>query len=284
MSRGLHLNGATIMTTDSVRHLEVARRAGYAGVELRAERLLAAPDEVRAAGSHATGGEVWSLNGVRITLRSDGTLDRETLEADLGPRLDVCRAVGAAYLLAVPPRLPGVDRERALAGVREGLRLAADRAADAGIGVAFEFLGFFDCPIDSPALAGRAVEGLAGVDLVLDSCHWHASGSQSLDGFPVERLRMVHLNDAPAKDPDRVEDADRLLPGEGVIALPSLVSQLAARSYRGPWSLETFNPAHWRADPLAVAEEGRARLRALLGPLADGTDPGASLDGGEGPA
>jgi 2-keto-myo-inositol isomerase len=261
---GLHLNGATIMTTPTERHVEVARAAGYVGVEVRAERLLAAPEELARSAAVVEDGEVWSLNGVRMGVRADGSLDRESLEADLAPRLAVCRAMGAAYLLAVPPRQADVDPEAALAGVREGLRVAAERAAEAGIGLAFEFLGFWDCPVSTPALAGLAVAGLPGVELVLDSCHWHASGSQPLDEFPVERLRMVHLNDAPAKEPARVEDEDRILPGEGVIRLADLVGQLAARGYRGPWSLETFNPAHWAADPLEIAVSGRERLERLL--------------------
>ena len=35
---GVHLNGATIMTTPTDRHLQVARETGYAGVEVRAEQ------------------------------------------------------------------------------------------------------------------------------------------------------------------------------------------------------------------------------------------------------
>jgi hypothetical protein len=42
----VHLNGATIMTTPTDRHLRIARETGYAGVEVRAERLLAVPEEV----------------------------------------------------------------------------------------------------------------------------------------------------------------------------------------------------------------------------------------------
>ena len=36
----IYLNGATIMTTSTARHIEVARAAGFDGVEVRAERLL----------------------------------------------------------------------------------------------------------------------------------------------------------------------------------------------------------------------------------------------------
>ena len=148
--------------------------------------------------------------------------------------------------------------------MREGLAAVRDAAGAIGVGVAFEFLGFADCPIDTPALAGEVVARLPGVDLVLDSCHWHASGSGPLDAFPVDRLAMVHLNDAPAKPPREIEDADRLLPGEGVIALPALVEALRARGYAGPWSLETFNPTYWSADPEQVASTGHALLSDLL--------------------
>jgi 2-keto-myo-inositol isomerase len=108
------------------------------------------------------------------------------------------------------------------------------------------------------------VSDVPGVELVLDSCHWHASGAGSLDGFPVERLAMVHLNDAPAKPAREIEDADRVLPGQGVIALTDLVGELRERGYRGPWSLETFNPTYWADDPLEIATTGRRLVGELL--------------------
>lgn len=267
-SRGAYLNGATIMTTPTDRHVEIARAAGYDGVEVRAERLLQDAEEVSRAAETVRAAEVWSLNGIQVKTALDGSLRRDLLDEELLPRLEICRRLGATYLLVVPPRMAGVDVDAAIVGVREGVARIRDGAARDGIGVAFEFLGFDDCPVDTPERAGRVVDGLEGVDLVLDSCHWHASGSGPLDAFPVERLAMVHLNDAPAKPPREIEDADRLLPGDGVIRLPELIAALRARRFEGPWSLETFNPAYWERDPMEVAREGRARLSRLLGPPA----------------
>jgi 2-keto-myo-inositol isomerase len=260
-----YLNGATIMTTPTPGQLEVARAAGFAGIEARAERLLADPDEVRATARLVDQDEIWSLNGVHIGLDADGDLDRATFEADLAARLEICRAIGAAYLLVVPPRLPGRTADDVLPAIRDGLALAHERAAASGVGVAFEFLGFGDSPIGTPDAAARAVDGLPGVDLVLDSCHWHASGSAPLDAFPVDRLAMVHLNDAPEKEPRAIEDGDRLLPGEGVIRLGDLLVALRGRGYVGPWSLETFNPHYWDEAPEAVAQRGAAALAQVLG-------------------
>ncbi len=262
---GLHLNGATIMTTPTAEHIAIARRTGYAGVEVRAERLLNAPEELAAAASIVRPGEIWSLNGIQVKLGTDGRPRRDLLDEELRPRIDVCRALGARYLLVVPPRAAGLAVTGAVRGMQAGLSIIRDRAAVVGIGVAFEFLGFDDCPIDSPSLAAEVVDGVQGVDLVIDSCHWHASGSQPLGTFPVERLRMVHLNDAPAKSPREIEDADRLLPGLGVIRLADLIRQLRVAAYDGPWSLETFNPGYWTRDPEAVAREGRLRTERVLG-------------------
>jgi sugar phosphate isomerase/epimerase len=89
-------------------------------------------------------------------------------------------------------------------------------------------------------------------------------GSGSLDGFPVDRIAIVHVNDAPQKPPSLVEDADRLLPGDGVIALASLLRGLSDGGYAGPFSLETFNPRHWAEDPEAICVRGLAAIRGML--------------------
>jgi 2-keto-myo-inositol isomerase len=260
----VYLNGATIMTTPTNLHLRIARDTGYDGIEVRAERLLADPTEVATAADIVRPSEVWSLNGIQLQLTQEGGLDHDRLAAEMAPLLDICRRLAAAYLLVVPPRVAGADRERAIGAMRDGLAILRDAAAPGGIGIAFEFLGFADCPIDMPELAGRVVADLPGVDLVLDSCHWHASGAGLLDAFPIDRLAMVHLNDAPAKPPRDIEDADRLLPGRGVIRLAELIAMLWAGGYRGPWSLETFNPHYWALPPTEIAMEGRAAVARVL--------------------
>jgi 2-keto-myo-inositol isomerase len=260
----IYLNGATVMTTPTQRSLEIARETGYAGIEARTERLLEDAGEVRAAEKIVRPKEVFTLNGVALTVRADGRMDRTLIESDLRYRLPICQALGAPYLLAIPPRAPGLETRRAIPGTRDALEVARDRADRMGIRIAFEFLGFGDCPINTPDIATETVDRIDGIDLVLDSCHWHASGGQPLDGYPVDRLALVHLNDAPAKAPREIEDADRVLPGEGVINLKALIQELRTGKYAGPWSLETFNPAYWERDPEDIARRGLAAIEALL--------------------
>ena len=264
MTAAAYLNGATLMTTPTQRVLEIARDTGYAGIEARAERLLTDGAEVRATAELARPKDVLTLNGVALTVRADGRVDRQVLEADLGPRLRICADLGSPYLLAIPPRAPGLATRKAIPGTRDALELARDHGDAMGIRIAFEFLGFADCPINTPAIAAETVDGIDGIDLVLDSCHWHASGSPPLGAYPVDRLALVHLNDAPNKPPREIEDADRVLPGEGVIRLADLVRGLGARGYAGPWSLETFNPGYWNDAPQVIAQRGLAAVTRIL--------------------
>ena len=264
MTTVTYLNGATVMTTSTQRSLEIARETGYAGIEARAERLLTDAAEVRAIAGIVRPGEVLTLNGVALTVRPDGRMDRRLIEDDLRPRLQICKDLGSPYLLAIPPRAPGLETHRAIPATRDAIELARERADRMGIRIAFEFLGFADCPINSPAIAAETVDGIEAVDLVLDSCHWHASGGQPLNSYPVDRLALVHLNDAPDKPSREIEDADRVLPGEGVIKLATLLGDLKARKYAGPWSLETFNPAYWKEEPGAIARRGHAAVDAVL--------------------
>ncbi|TMD42013.1 MAG: sugar phosphate isomerase/epimerase [Chloroflexi bacterium] len=264
MNGAIYLNGATLMTTPTERVLALAREAGYAGIEARAERLLQDSAEVRATAEIARPNEVLSLNGIALTLRSDGRMRRDLIGAELETRLRICRELGSPYLLAISPRAPGLQTGHAIRGTRDALELARDRAAAMSIRIAFEFLGFADSPINTPALAAETADGIDGIGLVLDSCHWHASGAPPLGDYPVGRLSLVHLNDAPAKPVQEIEDADRVLPGDGVIQLSNLVKDLAAGGYAGPWSLETFNPSYWREDPGAVADRGFAAVTRTL--------------------
>ena len=264
MTTAIYLNGATVMTTPTPRSIEIARETGYAGIEARTERLLEDAGEVRGTAAIVRPNEVFTLNGLALTVRPDGRMDRRLIDDDLRRRLQICRELGSRYLLAIPPRAPGLETRRAVPATRDALELARDQADKLGIRIAFEFLGFGDCPINTPSIATETVDGIDGIELVLDSCHWHASGAQPLDGYPVHRLALVHLNDAPAKPPREIEDEDRLLPGEGVIKLADLRRELEARGYEGPWSLETFNPAYWNEDPESVARRGFEAVTRVL--------------------
>ena len=246
----LYLNTSTLMTTPSAQALQAALEAGFRGIEIRMERLSAQPGEV--AEVRAMQQAVLSVNGLQIQIGVTGQVDQERLERELLERLSRCRELSAPMLLIVPPRTAGLGLETALPNLRAALRFCQAEAARSGIGVAFEFLGFPDCPVNTVPAAMRVTVGL-DIPLVIDSCHWYASGAPELSREVVESVALVHLNDVPEMAAHLIEDADRVLPGEGVLPVRSFVAQLRASGYQGPWSVETFNPGYWQEGPLTVA-------------------------------
>jgi sugar phosphate isomerase/epimerase len=102
----------------------------------------------------------------------------------------------------------------------------------------------------------------------MDSFHIYNGGStlDDLRAVPGARISMFHINDAPATPPPgSLTDADRLMPGDGVIDLPAMLRVLDEIGYAGPISLELFNQALWEQDPLGVARTGMERLTRLVG-------------------
>src|SRR5438552_11143511 len=83
------------MTTPTQDVVAIAREAGYSGIEARAERLLRDATEVRATAAVVRPNEVLALNGVALSLRSDGRMDGKLIEADLKPRLSIGREIGS---------------------------------------------------------------------------------------------------------------------------------------------------------------------------------------------
>lgn len=264
---GLYLNGATLMTTPTPRQLEVALKAGFSGIEARAERLRGRENrgELEAAVSalKEMGGEVLSLNGLGLQVLPGGKLDTQRLEADLPELLDIAAALGASLLLVVPLRAAGVSFEAALEGMREGLARAQAAAKSYGIRLGFEFLGFADCPVNTAAKALEVTRPFPELGFVPDSCHVYASGGSFRD-FPVSRLHLVHLNDCPRPASMAIEDKDRVLPGEGRIPLKHYLQDLRSGGFGGPWSLETFNESLWKEDPEQVAIRGFRALQSLI--------------------
>ena len=96
------------------------------------------------------------------------------------------------------------------------------------------------------------------------------SGLAGIGRLNANLLAGFHLNDYPADPPrEKIADRHRLYPGDGIAPLGGLIRDLHTIGYRGPLSVELFNPDHARQDPALVAktamDKTRAVVRAALG-------------------
>jgi sugar phosphate isomerase/epimerase len=103
--------------------------------------------------------------------------------------------------------------------------------------------------------------------LLLDVYHLYKGGS----GFTGLKLlggagmHVFHVNDYPAEPPrDKISDAERVYPGDGVAPLGQIFRDLRDAGFRGMLSLELFNRTYWKQDPLTVARTGLEKTRAAV--------------------
>ncbi len=115
-----------------------------------------------------------------------------------------------------------------------------------------------------------AVEtGHPKASLLLDAYHLYRGGNrfESLTQIAGSSLHVFHVNDYPADPPrEKMVDADRIYPGDGICPLAEIVRTLRRSGFRGVLSLELFNKSYWESgDPLSVAKTGLEKMKKALG-------------------
>ena len=99
-----------------------------------------------------------------------------------------------------------------------------------------------------------------------DVYHLHKGGSP-FGGLSLLRgsaIGIFHVNDYPNAPLDKLSDADRVYPGDGIAPLGDLVRTLRELDYRGMLSLELFNREYWKHDARQVAKTGLAKMKAMV--------------------
>jgi 2-keto-myo-inositol isomerase len=267
------LNGATTGDADLRTDIRAAREAAYQVLEIRDTKLR---DYLAAGGTLAglrqelkdAGLEPYTLNALEHATHPTGP----ALHALLDRVKTFCEwaaALECPYIVAVPSFAHEVtDRGRMQRTAVEALQRIAEAARPYRVRVGFEFLGFPDCTVNTLVAARRIVDAVGdpNVGLVIDAFHFYAGGSTwaMLDGLPPEQLFIVHLDDAEDRPRETLQDAHRLLPGDGVIPLRDMVRRIEDLGYDGPWSIELFRPEYYAWDPVKLARVSREKMEALF--------------------
>lgn len=103
--------------------------------------------------------------------------------------------------------------------------------------------------------------------ILLDIYHVYRGGSDfdSLNLLSGHRLPVLHTNDYPANPPrEKITDAFRVYPGDGVAPLDQIFRTLRAIDFRGYLSVELFNRGYWKESPLKVAKASLEKTKAAV--------------------
>jgi len=281
------LNTSTVRNAEGqsrpiVELIDIAAKAGYAGIEPWVSEITAYTQgggtlkELNKRFADA-GLEVPDVIGFAEWIVEDADRRRKGLEqarremgmvAELGGRRMAAPPVGATggqskrddpkFTQPVIDLLAAADRYRALADV--------GRAA--GVTPVVEVWGVARALTRLGEAVLVAAESQAPGGCVLpDTYHLYKGGSDAagLALLSPAAIGIFHANDYPRIERDRITDADRVYPGDGVGPVRETFARLRAMNYTGFVSLELFNRDYWRQDPHRVAATGLAKMKAAAG-------------------
>jgi len=265
------LNQATLLTSELETFVRAASSADFDAIELRTEKVQ---ESFKKKGKaevseliRSSGLEVASLNALESFSLDERQFVKTMDEAK--NMMSVCDIIGSRAIVVISaPTLPGLGEREAIERTKAGLEKLARLGSEHGVKVCFEFLGFNSRSVRTLKESWRVMKDLPSsqVNLVVDTFHFYVGGSSldSLEEIPTKRLSVVHINDVERKARHKLRDADRVLPGEGVMNPKMLIDRLRAKGYAGPLSVELFREDYWKQDPLSVARRARLSLDKFL--------------------
>ncbi len=115
------------------------------------------------------------------------------------------------------------------------------------------------------ALCVAAECGDTRATILPDVYHLYKGGSDfaGLELLSGKAIGIFHVNDYPKIARDRIVDADRVYPGDGIAPLTEVFAALRKSGYSGYVSLELFNRGYWKQNPHEVAKTGLAKTKAV---------------------
>lgn len=265
------LNTATIMGQNlgMVRELEVASKAGFAGVEIwmntlqsylekggSAAELKKRLDDLSLTVENAIGFTEWIVD--------DDAIRKNAIE-QLKKEMDLLAQIGCKRTAAPPAGAtdkPGLDLKKAAERYRTILELG-DKT---GVVPQLELWGpSANLNRLSDVLYVAIESGHPKAKVLLDNFHLHKGGTNlnSLHLMDNSATDIFHMNDYTDIPLATIKDADRVLPGDGISPLPQILKTLKDPSRKLVLSVEIFNKKYYGMDAQIVANEALQKLKKV---------------------
>lgn len=269
----LGFNGATTMTSPFETDVRIAGEAGYDVLEITATKLD------KFLESHSIADARKLIDAAKLKTHAINSIEKINFRDDAGRAqvlartrqlAEYARTLSCPWLVAVPGPAPaGTKWTDVRDNTAAALREMCDAAQLFGIGLAWEFLGFPWCSVRTVAQSWEVFQAVnkPNIGLVIDTCHYFAGEStlDSVRGVPAKNLAIFHINDVGKMPKEKIEDANRLFPGDGVIPLKEIVDAVRSTGFDGVASVEIFRPEYWQREPGSVAREALSKSKKVLG-------------------
>lgn len=250
---------------------EIAAKAGYTGFEPWIREL----DEfVKKGGSLKDLGKKIADLGLQVPsaigfaewiVADDAKRKKglETAQRDMEALLTI-----GGKRLAAPPVGATNEKLSDLNAIADRYRALAELGKKAGVVPEVELWGFSKTLSRLGEVVFVAMESAHPDACILPDIYHIYKGGSDFDGIRLlagKSIGIFHMNDYPSSlSREKINDADRVYPGDGNGPLKSTLRLLRDIGYKGMLSLELFNREYWKQDAMLVAKTGLEKMKAVV--------------------
>ena len=256
------------------RVVEIAAKAGYDAIEPWIDELKA---YVSAGGKlsdlkkqiHEHGMTVESGIGFASWIVDDPETRKKGLE-EAKTDMDLLKQIGGLRLAAPPvgaTEISGFD----LAKATERYRALLEIGDQMEVVPMAEVWGFSKTLTTLGEAAHIALNADHPKACILPDIYHLFKGGSGYHGVKLlspSAVHVFHVNDVPSNfTSEKVTDADRVFPGDGIAPIAQVLRDLKSIGYNGVLSLELFNQTYWANDPLTTAKTGLEKIKKIVAAL-----------------
>lgn len=262
----------TLKNSNLEKDLELCEKYGYDLIEIRSDKLIeylknhSLSDLAKFFQTHNI--KPYAFNAIEfINFRTHG--DYRKIKEELKFLCKVGEEINCFKIVVVPSFDIGeYTRKQIKEETVKVLRELGEIAENYNMSLAFEFVGYPNCSVNTLGQAYDIVQetGRENIGIVIDCFHFHAMNSklEDLRKIDSKKIFILHIDDCEDLPPGQLRDNHRLLPGEGVIDLDSILSTLKEIGYAEMASIELFRPEYWNWEAEDLIKVAKERTESII--------------------
>lgn len=225
--------------------------AGFEGIEMWVRDIRSYID---AGGTAEELGDLLASNDLLLEnmigfsqwISDDADTRKEALEI-LKSDMEMIAAMGGKYIAAPVQGIDSIDKTK-FDEYAERYRAILELGDETGVIPILEIWGTGALHKVSDCAHIAIASGHPDATVLFDFYHVYRGGNDwdTINLVNGGKLPVMHMNDYPASPPrEKLTDADRVFPGEGICPYDEVIPKLYNAGFRGGFSVELFNREYW---------------------------------------
>lgn len=245
--------------------------AGFDGIEMWVRDIRSYID---AGGTAKELGDLLSSNNLLLEnmigfsqwISDDADTRKEAIEI-LKSDMEMIAAMGGKYIAAPVQGIDSIDPTK-FHDYAKRYRAILELGDETGVIPILEVWGTGTLHKVSDCTHIAIESGHPDATVLFDFYHVYRGGNswETINLVNAAKLPVMHMNDYPANPPrEKLTDADRVFPGEGICPYREVIPKLYHAGFRGGFSVELFNRGYWESmDAETILKESYDRTHSVL--------------------